>query len=722
VSVWRIRLSEKRLVLPGEPYPLGATCDGKGTNFALFSEHATSVDLCLFAAGGSEERVPLAQGNGFVWHGYLPGFGPGQRYGYRVDGPFAPDQGHRFNASKLLIDPYARALDGEVDWNAPVFGYPVDAAEKDTAKDERDDAAGIPKGVVIDSAFDWGEDALLRIPLHRSVIYELHVKGFTARRPDIAPEDRGTYAALSSDVAIDYLTQLGVTAVELMPVHAALDDKALLDRGLRNYWGYNTLNFFAPEANYSKAKDPGCQVAEFKGMVKALHAAGIEVILDVVYNHTAEGNHLGPTLSFRGIDNATYYRLIQDDKRYYMDYTGTGNTFDASSPQALQLIMDSLRYWVDEMHVDGFRFDLAAALARELHDVDRLSSFFDVIHQDPVVSRVKLIAEPWDVGDGGYQVGRFPALWSEWNGKYRDSVRNFWKGGDEHVSELAYRLTGSSDLYQDDGRRPSASVNFIVAHDGFTLQDLVSYNQKHNEANGEANRDGSDDNHSWNHGVEGPTDDPAIVAAREQTKRNLHFTLFLSQGVPMLCGGDELSRTQLGNNNAYCQDNELSWTDWSLNDRKRAFLEFTKGLIALRKKHPSFRRPGFFQGRKIRGSDVEDIAWFDTDGNPMTDEDWDLKSVRAIAIRLGGSALEEIDKQGNRVWDDDFLILLNGAPGAVEFTIPDSPGPDTWEITVDTTKSDVPVNDGSVTTGEIMTLAGRSAMMLRRVDEQAMHE
>jgi isoamylase len=715
-------LAEKRLVLPGEPYPLGATCNGKGTNFALFSEHATGVDLCLFAASGGEERVPLAQGNGFVWHGYLPRIGPGQRYGYRVDGPFAPDQGHRFNASKLLIDPYASALDGEVDWNAPVFGYPFDAADQDLAKDDRDDSAGIPKGVVIDSAFDWGDDALLRTPLHRSVIYELHVKGFTARHPDLAPEDRGTYAALGSDVAIDYLTQLGVTAVELMPVHASLDDKVLLDRGLRNYWGYNTLNFFAPEANFSKAKDPGSQVAEFKGMVKALHAAGIEVILDVVYNHTAEGNHLGPTLSFRGIDNAAYYRLVKDDKRYYMDYTGTGNTFDASSPQALQLIMDSLRYWVDEMHVDGFRFDLAASLARELHDVDRLSSFFDVIQQDPVVSRVKLIAEPWDVGDGGYQVGRFPALWSEWNGKYRDSVRNFWKGGDEHLSELAYRLTGSSDLYQDDGRRPSASVNFIVAHDGFTLQDLVSYNEKHNEANCDENRDGSDHNHSWNHGVEGPTDVPAILAAREQTKRNLHFTLFLSQGVPMLCGGDELSRTQQGNNNAYCQDNELSWTDWLLDDCKRAFLEFTKGLIALRKKHPSFRRPGYFQGRKIRGSDVEDIAWFDTDGNPMTDEDWDLKWVRAIAIRLGGSALEEIDEQGNRVWDDDFLILLNGAPDAVEFTIPDSPGPDTWEITVDTTKSDVPAKDGSVTTGEIMTLAGRSAMLLRRVDELAMHE
>jgi isoamylase len=460
-------------------------------------------------------------------------------------------------------------------------------------------------------------------------------------------------------------------------------------------------------------------VVEFKQMVKSLHAAGIEVILDVVYNHTAEGNELGPTLSFRGIDNASYYRLVPDDERYYMDYTGTGNTLNARSPKALQLIMDSLRYWVEEMHVDGFRFDLASALAREFHDVDRLSSFFDVIQQDPVVSRVKLIAEPWDVGAGGYQVGGFPALWSEWNGKYRDSVRNFWKGGDEHISTFAYRLTGSSDLYQDDGRRPSASINFITAHDGFTLQDLVSYDQKHNEANGEQNRDGSDGNLSWNHGVEGPTNDPQIVAQREQTKRNLFFTLLLSQGVPMLCGGDELSRTQQGNNNAYCQDNEISWFDWNLDERKRACFDYTQGLIALRKEHPSFRRPGYFQGRRIRGSEVEDIAWFDTDGQQMTDEDWELGWVRAIAVRLGGSALEEVDVEGNRVWDEDFLILLNGATGPVQFTIPDSPGPDTWKVIVDTTRSAVPCSDGSFVTGETVTLAGRSAMLLCRVDPPA---
>jgi isoamylase len=705
-------------VLPGDPFPLGATWDEKGTNFVLFSEHATSVELCLFAADGSEECVSLTQSPGFLWQGYLSEIGPGQRYGYRVDGPFEPEQGHRFNRHKLLIDPYARALDGEIDWSAPVFGYPSDAPDQDLVMDERDNAAGIPKGVVIDAAFDWGDDALLRTPLHRSVIYELHVKGFTARHPDIPPEERGTYAALASQPSLDYLTRLGVTAVELQPIHVFLKDKVLLDRGLTNYWGYNTINFFAPEGSYSKAKDPGSQVAEFKQMVKALHAAGIEVILDVVYNHTAEGNQLGPTLSFRGIDNASYYRLVQDDERFYMDYTGTGNTFNARSPQALQLIMDSLRYWVEEMHVDGFRFDLASALARELHDVDRLSSFFDVIQQDPVVSRVKLIAEPWDVGAGGYQVGGFPPLWSEWNGKYRDTVRNFWKGGDEHVSVFAERLTGSSDLYQDDGRRPSASINFIVAHDGFTLQDLVSYNDKHNEANGEQNRDGSDDNHSWNHGVEGPTDDPNIIALREQTKRNLTFTLLLSQGVPMLCGGDELSRTQQGNNNAYCQDNELSWTDWTLDERKRDFLEFTKGLIDLRKTHPSFRRPHYFQGRKIRGSEVEDIAWFDTDGNQMTDEDWETSWVRAIAIRLGGSALDELDEQGQRVWDDDFLILLNGAPEGVDFTIPDGTGPDMWETTVDTTKPEVPVKNGSFKTGETLTRAGRSAMLLRRVAER----
>jgi glycogen operon protein len=590
-----------RTALPGEAFPLGATWDGQGTNFALYSEHAKSVTLCLFNHKGEEERIPLRQMSTFVWHGYVGGVGPGQRYGYRVDGPFEPEQGHRFNKNKLLIDPYAKALSGDVDWCAPVFGYPFDAEDLDLVQDTRDDAAGIPKGVVIDPSFDWGNDARPRIPLHQSVIYEVHVRGFTARHPDIPPELRGTYAALGSDVVIDYLTDLGITAVELLPVHASLNDKTLVDRGLSNYWGYNTLGFFAPEARYAHANDPGGAVADFKRMVKSLHAAGIEVILDVVYNHTAEGNHLGPTLSFRGIDNVSYYRLVPDDERFYMDYTGTGNTLNARSPRALQLIMDSLRYWVQEMHVDGFRFDLASALARELHDVDRLSSFFDVIQQDPVVSQVKLIAEPWDVGDGGYQVGGFPALWSEWNGKYRDSVRNFWKGGDEHISSFAYRLTGSSDLYQDDGRRPSASINFVVAHDGFTLQDLVSYNEKHNEANGEENRDGSDDNLSWNHGAEGSTNDPVIIAQREKAKRNLLFTLLVSQGVPMICGGDELSRTQRGNNNAYCQDNEISWFDWNIDERKRAFFEFTKAMIALRKEHPSFRRPGFFQGPQWRG-------------------------------------------------------------------------------------------------------------------------
>jgi glycogen operon protein len=703
-------------VLPGSRFPLGATWDGEGTNFALFSENATRVDLCLFAEDGTgERRIQLREVTAHVWHACLPGIGPGQRYGYRVDGPWALMAGHRFNPAKLLIDPYAKALTGRVDWDAPVFGYPVDSGD-DLIRDDADDARGVPKGIVVDDAFDWSGDQRPNVPLNDSVIYEAHVKGLTARHPDLPPELRGTYAGLAAPPIVDYLKRLGITAVELLPVHAFLDDRHLLEQGLRNYWGYNTIGFFAPEARYSSSGDAGGQVTEFKSMVKALHAAGIEVLLDVVYNHTAEGNQLGPTLSFRGIDNASYYRLVPDDPRYYMDYTGTGNTLNAVHPQVLQLIMDSLRYWVTEMHIDGFRFDLASALAREFHDVDRLGSFFDVIHQDPVLSRVKLIGEPWDIGEGGYQVGNFPALWSEWNDKYRDSVRAYWKGGDVAIAELANRLTGSSDLYQGDGRRPYASINFITAHDGFTLQDLVSYNDKHNEANGEDNQDGSDHNESWNHGIEGPTDDTADIAAREQTKRNLMATLLLSQGVPMLSHGDEIGRTQRGNNNAYCQDNETTWVDWDLNARKCAFLAFTRDLIALRKRHPSLGRPRFFQGRKIRSSLVEDLAWFRPDGEPMTDQEWDEGWARAIAMRLGGKALLEVDAEGNRLVDDDLFLLLNGHFEPVAFTLPKNGKDDCWTVVVDTAKGDVQAEGSErvIAAGETFDVPARSLLLLER--------
>ncbi|MCA9877838.1 MAG: glycogen debranching protein GlgX [Thermomicrobiales bacterium] len=700
-------------VLPGSRFPLGATPDGVGTNFALFSEHATGVELCLFDAAGQETAcVPLRETTAHVWHGYLKGVGPGQQYGYRVRGPFAPEAGHRFNERKLLIDPYARALAGAVDWSAPVFGYPLGSGD-DLAQDTQDDAWGVPRAIVVDDAFDWGDERRPNVELHNSVIYELHVKGFTERHPDLPENLRGTYAGLAAEPVISYLNELGVTAVELLPIHAFLDDAHLLDRGLRNYWGYNTLGFFAPEARYASSREVGGQVREFKEMVRALHAAGIEVILDVVYNHTAEGNHHGPTLSFRGLDNASYYRLVQDDLRYYMDYTGTGNTLNAMYPQVLQLIMDSLRYWVTEMHVDGFRFDLASALARELHDVDRLGSFFDVIHQDPVLSRVKLIGEPWDIGAGGYQVGNFPALWSEWNDKFRDTVRAYWKPDDVAVGELAYRLTGSSDLYQGDGRRPYASINFITAHDGFTLQDLVSYDHKHNAANGEDNRDGHDHNLSWNHGVEGPTDDPEIIAAREQTKRNMMATLFLSQGVPMLAHGDELSRTQGGNNNVYAQDNELSWVDWSLDERQQAFLDFTRGLIRVRDEHPSLRRPRFFQGQKIRGSGVEDLAWFRPDGRPMRDDDWEAGWNKSIAMRLGGKALEEVDAQGNRLIDDDLFLLLNGHHAPVAFCLPPQ-GKGPWAVLVDTASGEIEPAGRVVTAGKSFEVPARSLLLLKR--------
>ncbi|MCA1692984.1 MAG: glycogen debranching protein GlgX, partial [Actinobacteria bacterium] len=643
---------------PGSPYPPGATWDGEGTNFALFSEFANRVELCLFDDSGAETRVPLEEVSAFVWHGYVPGIGPGQRYGYRVHGPYDPHHGHRFNPAKLLVDPYARAIDGHLDWDDSVFGYVVGG--DDTVADERDSAPHVPRSVVADTLFPWGDDQRPRTPWHDTIIYETHVKGFTARHPDVPEPLRGTYAGLASPAAIEHLLRLGITAVELLPVHHFVSEHSLVKRGLVDYWGYNTLGYFAPHAAYSASGGAGNQVREFKAMVRSLHAAGIEVILDVVYNHTAEGNHMGPTLSFRGIDNASYYRLVEGNRRMYMDYTGTGNTLNARHPEVLRLIMDSLRYWVSEMHVDGFRFDLASALARGFHEVDRLSAFFDIIHQDPVVSQVKLIAEPWDVGEGGYQVGNFPVLWTEWNGKYRDAVRDFWRGHGAGLAEMGYRLTGSSDLYQGDGRRPYASINFVTAHDGFPLADLVSYERKQNEANGENNRDGTDDNRSWNCGVEGPTDSPEVLALRRRQQRNFLSTLMLSQGVPMLLGGDEMGRTQGGNNNAYCQDNEISWYDWDLDDDEHDLLEFTRRLVALRREHPVFHRRGFFHGRPIHGSGLADIAWFAPDGHEMTAQEWSSGRVHALGMFCNGDELAEPGPRGEHLVDESFLVLING--------------------------------------------------------------
>jgi glycogen operon protein len=683
-----------RTILPGKPYPQGATWDGTGVNFAIYSENAEGVELCLFESPGRErECVTLRECSGFVWHCYIPGVKLGQLYGYRVYGRYDPDIGLRFNPSKLLIDPYAKALCGEVDWKAPVFGYKVGGPEEDYAIDDRPDCAGVPLGVVTTSHFDWENDRPPMVPLHDTVIYEVHVKGFTKRHPELPEELRGTYAGLGHPVSIDYFKKLGITAVELMPVHAFLDDGHLIEKGLRNYWGYNTINFFAPDARYCSAGSEGEQIGEFKNMIKALHRAGIEVILDVVYNHTAEGNHLGPTLSFRGIDNPTYYRLMPDNPRFHMDYTGTGNTLNVRNPQVLKLVMDSLRYWVLDMHVDGFRFDLAAALARELHDVDRLSAFFDIINQDPVISQVKLIAEPWDVGEGGYQVGKFPSLWAEWNGKYRDVVRKYWKGDDGQLAELGYRLTGSSDLYQRDGRHPPASINFIVAHDGFTLHDLVSYNDKHNEANGEDNRDGSNDNNSWNSGVEGPSDDPCVTALRERQKRNLLATMMLSQGVPMLCGGDEISRTQGGNNNAYAQDNETSWFDWTMDEHKQDLLDFTRQLIRLRREHPNLHRRKFFQDRRIdpdapdrdvAGVREQDILWVRPDGCEMAAEEWGAGWVRCIGVQLNGRTLDDVNPFGQPLQDDTFLMLFNPHHEPIQFHMPAPHDRTCWELCFDT--------------------------------------
>ncbi|MEE2034396.1 glycogen debranching protein GlgX [Rhodococcus chondri] len=771
-------------VWPGEPYPLGATYDGAGTNFAVFSEIADRVELCLIARDGTETRIPLEEVDGYVWHAYLPTVAPGQRYGYRVHGPFDPASGHRCDPSKLLLDPYGKAFDGTFDGDASLYSYalPGSAADENAAAEDtetgdseradtesRDPGTGdIESGdrgtgaatsdpetagsgeiapadedapdmitdpadtpgteafpqldslghtmttVVINPFFDWASDRHPRRPYHETVIYEAHVKGMTATHPDIPDYLRGTYAGLAHPAIIDHLKELGVTAIELMPVHQFMHDQVLLDQGLSNYWGYNTFGFFAPHTQYSSSSKPSAVVAEFKAMVRAYHEADIEVILDVVYNHTAEGNHLGPTISFRGIDNAAYYRLVDDDKAHYMDYTGTGNSLNARHPHTLQLIMDSLRYWVTEMHVDGFRFDLASTLARELHDVDRLSAFFDLVQQDPVVSQVKLIAEPWDVGEGGYQVGNFPGLWTEWNGKYRDTVRDYWRGEPATLGEFASRLTGSSDLYEDTGRRPGASINFVTAHDGFTLADLVSYNEKHNDANGEDNRDGESHNRSWNCGVEGPTDDPEVLALRARQQRNILATLMLSQGTPMLAHGDEIGRTQQGNNNVYCQDNELSWMNWTLAEENADLLAFTRNVVALRTTHPVFRRRRFFEGRPIRSGDQSrDIAWRTPSGDEMTPEDWDSGFGKSLAVFLNGDGIPEPDHRGQRVADDSFLLCFNAHHETLDFVTPDGPHAQEWTVALDTAVGDG-LRDLTLEAGKPVRVEARSMLVLRR--------
>ncbi len=696
----------------GRSYPRGATWDGEGVNFALFSEHADKVELCFFDPSGRREvqRIRIKERTDFVWHCYLPEARPGMLYGYRVHGPYRPERGHRFNPNKLLLDPYARNIVGTVRWSDALFGYTIGSARGDLSFDRRDSASGMPKCKIIDPAFTWGDDRHPDVAWQDTVIYETHVRGFSRLHPEVPPGLRGTYAALATAPVIDYMKRLGVTTIELMPVHAFLDDRHLVDRGLRNYWGYNSIGFFAPDARYSASG----KVNEFKTMVKTLHSAGLEVILDVVYNHTAEGNHLGPTLCFRGIDNAAYYRLTSENGRYYMDYTGTGNTLDMQHPRVLQLMMDSLRYWVTEMHVDGFRFDLASSLARELHEVDRLGAFFDIIRQDPVLNGVKLIAEPWDLGEGGYQVGNFPVGWAEWNDKYRDTMRAYWKGDGGLIGEFAQRLTGSSDLYGGSGRRPHASVNFLAAHDGFTLHDLVSYNEKHNEANGEAGRDGHNNNLSWNSGVEGGTDDPAIRALRERRKRNMLATLFLSQGVPMLVAGDERGRTQQGNNNAYCQDNEVSWIDWSLDDDRAQLLEFARRVIALRRDHPAFRRSDFFDGRSIHGGEVKDIAWYKPDGTEMTDEEWSDGFARSLGVYVVGEALPGTDERGRPVRDDNFLLLFNAHHETMQFTLPDCHGAAQWRALLDTSSAEGLAPGGTYGAGTAYMLGERAFALLVR--------
>jgi isoamylase len=712
-------------IWPGDPYPLGATYDGSGTNFSVFSEVAESVELCLFDPGdpggtsgdATEQRITLTEVDGFCWHAYLPGVGPGTRYGFRVHGPWDPDAGLRCNPNKLLLDPYAKAVDGEVDWDEACFGYRFDAPDE---RNDADSAPHVPRAVVHNPFFDWGNDRPPSVPMHETVLYELHVKGMTALHPDVPEEQRGTYAGLVHPAVIEHLQALGVTSVELQPVHQFVHDAHLVEQGLRNYWGYNSIGFFAPHDGYSAAGGGGGQVQEFKAMVKALHEAGLEVVLDVVYNHTAEGNHMGPVLSFKGLDNPAYYRLVAGDERHYMDYTGTGNTLNMRHPHVLQLVMDSLRYWVTDMHVDGFRFDLASTLARGLHEVDRLSAFFDLIQQDPVLSQVKLIAEPWDVGEGGYQVGNFPPRWSEWNGKYRDTVRDYWRGEGGTVAELASRLTGSSDLYEADSRHPSASVNFVTAHDGFTLADLVSYNEKHNEANGEDNNDGESHNRSWNCGAEGPTDDPGILELRGRQQRNLLATLLLSQGVPMVLMGDEVGRTQSGNNNTYCQDDELSWFDWDDTERHAELLAFVRRLTALRRDHPVLRRRRWFTGRSIRGVETDDIGWLRPDGGPMQDEDWDADFVRSIGLVLNGDAIPWPGPRGEPVVDDTLAVLFNAHDSDVDWAAPGEPWAKAWEVLLDTAApqvgSDADPELPAVKAGEPLAVTGRSVVVLRRVD------
>ncbi|GAB3269897.1 glycogen debranching protein GlgX [Kineosporia babensis] len=676
-------------VWPGKAYPLGASYDGYGTNFAIFSEVAEKIELCLFDEAGNETRVELPEVDAFIWHVFLPGIQPGQRYGYRVYGPWDPAQGHRCNPNKLLLDPYAKAIDGKFDWDESMFGYPFGDPE---GRNDQDSAEHMPKSVVINPYFDWGVDRPPRHEYADTVIYEAHVKGLTQTHPAVPEAMRGTYSGIAHPAIIEHLTALGVTALELMPVHHFANDSTLVDKGLSNYWGYNTIGFFAPDTKYSSTTIPGGQVQEFKAMVRALHEAGIEVILDVVYNHTAEGNHLGPTLSMRGIDNRAYYRVMDDDPRYYMDYTGTGNTLNVRHPHSLQLIMDSLRYWVTEMHVDGFRFDLASTLAREFYDVDRLSSFFELVQQDPTVSQVKLIAEPWDVGPGGYQVGNFPPQWTEWNGKYRDTVRDFWRGEPASLGEFASRIAGSADLYEHSARRPVASVNFVTAHDGFTLRDLVSYNEKHNEANGEENRDGESHNRSWNCGAEGPTDDAGVLETRARQQRNFIATLLLSQGVPMIAHGDELGRTQQGNNNVYCQDSELSWVHWD--DVDQGLLEFTRAAAALRLHHPVFRRRRFFSGLPVRaqGSDAQpDIAWFRPDGSEMTDQDWGSGFGRSVLVYLNGHGITDLSTRGERVVDDSFLVCYNAHDQPIDFVLPPEGFGACWELVLSTEAGRVPI-------------------------------
>jgi isoamylase len=705
-----------RELWPGDPFPLGATWDGGGTNFSLFSENATKVELCLFDADDREQRVELTERTAFNWHGYLPLIGPGQRYAYRVHGPYAPEQGHRFNPAKLLIDPYAKSIEGPIRFDAGnVLPYqPTGDPDADLEIDEDDDAEAIPKCVVIDPRFDWEGDRPLRTPWNQTVIYEAHVKGFTKLRPGVREDLRGTYAGLASGDAIRHLRELGVTAVELLPVHQIADEDFLHPRGLTNYWGYSSIGYFAPHSEYAATGHRGNEVLEFKGMVKALHRAGIEVILDVVYNHTAEGNHLGPMLSFKGVDNRSYYRLSPEDPRYYMDFTGTGNSLNVVHPSVLRLIMDSLRYWAVECHVDGFRFDLASALARELYDVDRLSAFFDVIHQDPILSQVKLIAEPWDVGPGGYQVGNFPVLWSEWNGIYRDTMRDFWRGG-ASVGDFSRRLTGSSDLYQDDGRRPFSSINFITAHDGFTLHDLVSYNDKHNEANLEDNRDGTDDNRSWNCGTEGPTDDPAVLDLRGRQQRNLLATLFLSQGAPMLLGGDELGRTQGGNNNGWCQDNEISWFDWELDAAAERQLGFATRLIALRRAHPVFHRRDFLTGQDDAESGLPDAWWFRTDGLRMTNKDWN-SGTHVLGLFLNGDGITAPGPEGERVEDDSFLLLFNASGEDTTFKLPSRRFGQEWSLVFCTAEPEAAPGSIRTPSGGPVELVAKSLRLLRRVD------